>query len=238
MCRGIVGAMAGVEHYFSPKPGSRRRPRTVTLRLRDLTLDLHTDRGVFSADRIDPGTLLLLKHAPLPPAPGNGSERAGRVLADVGCGYGPIAVTLARRAPEAEIWAVDVNERARELAAANLAAAGVGIAGGAPVKGDGWPRGGARARVCAPEEVPDSLRLDAVYCNPPVRIGNTALDGLLQLWLSRLRPGGFAVVVMHKNLGADSLVRRLAASGTEPRRLAIGGGYRVLQIPAAGSAAA
>ena len=243
--------MAGVDHYFSPSPGSRRRERTVTLRLKDVTLDLRTDRGVFSADRIDPGTLLLLKHAPLPPPPaGNGSEAAARrVLADVGCGYGPIAVTLALRAPDAAIWAVDVNERARELAAANLATAGVTVGGGerraadsARGGGGALPGEGERGRhrglatVCAPEEVPAALRFDAVYCNPPVRIGNKALDELLQEWLNRLRPGGFAVLVMHKNLGADSLVRRLAAAGSEPRRLAIGGGYRVLQVPAAGGA--
>jgi len=224
--------MAGAEHYFSPSPRSRRRRRTVTLRLKDVTLDLRTDRGVFSADRIDPGTLLLLKHAPLPPPPvGNGSESAaGRVLADVGCGYGPIAVTMALRAPDATIWATDVNERARELAATNLAAAGV------PVAGAGRPHRAGRARVCAPEEIPPSLRLDAIYCNPPVRIGNEALDELLRGWLSRLHPGGFAVLVMHKNLGADSLARRLAAAGNEPRRLAIGGGYRVLQVPAGAEA--
>ena len=187
---------------------------------------------MFSADRIDPGTLLLLKHAPLPSPPaGNGTSGAtGRVLADVGCGYGPIAVTLGLRAPDATIWAVDVNERARELATGNLVDAGV------PVAGVGKRMDAGRARVCAPEEVPASLRLDALYCNPPVRIGNEALDELLREWLGRLRPGGFAVLVMHKNLGADSLVRRLAAAGTTPRRLAIGGGYRVLQLPAAGEA--
>ena len=204
--------------------------------MRDVSADLRTDRGVFSAGRIDPGTRLLLEHAPLPERTGPGStngespgddRRSGLVLADVGCGYGPIAVALALRAPDAAIWAVDVNARARELAAANLAAAGV------PVAGPGEPHRGARARVCAPEEVPPALGVDAVYCNPPVRIGNAALDGLLREWLERLRPGGFAVVVMHKNLGADSLVRRLAAGGWAPRRLATGGGYRVLLIPAA-----
>ena len=222
--------MAGPEHYFSANPASPRRARTVTLRLKDVTLDLRTDRGVFSADRIDPGTLLLLKHAPLPaPQVGNSSATTTRVLADVGCGYGPIAATLALRAPDATIWATDVNERARELAAANLSAAGMAV-----FVGGGDPAGRDRlARVCAPEEVPASLRLDALYCNPPVRIGNSALDELLLQWLQRLHPGGFAVVVMHKNLGADSLVRRLEARGWTPRRLAIGGGYRVLQIPAA-----
>lgn len=241
--------MVGVDHYFSPSPVSQRRPRTVTLRLADLTVDLRTDRGVYSADRIDPGTLLLLKHAPLPPAPAPRSGGPGaapvRVLADVGCGYGPIAVTLALRAPDAAVWAIDVNERARELATANLAAVGVprgGVADGGQHNGshdraghNDHDRAGERmrARVCSPEEVPEALRFDAVYCNPPVRIGKAALDDLLAGWLRRLRRGGFAVLVMHKNLGADSLARRLAAAGTTPRRLAVGGGYRVLQVPAA-----
>lgn len=214
-----------MQHYFSPEPGSRRRERTVPLELADLSAALRTDRGVFSARRIDPGTRLLLKHAPLPdtgPPPLNGTTAPTRTLADVGCGYGPIAVALALRAPEATVWAVDVNQRARHLTAANLAAAGVAV-------GDAG-----RARVCSPEGVPDSLRFDGVYCNPPVRIGNEALDLLLAGWLRRLETDGFAVVVMHKNLGADSLVRRLAGGGWTTRRLATGGGYRVLRIGAAG----
>ena len=229
--------MAGAEHYFSANPGSRRQERTVALELPDVSASLRSDRGVFSAHRIDPGTRLLLKHAPLPAAAGgsaaaNGTTPVsggdgGRTLADVGCGYGPIAVALALRAPDATIWATDVNSRARELAVANLATSGVTVAGG------GDPGGGARARVCSPEEIPPGLRVDGVYCNPPVRIGNAALDELLLQWLGRLHPGGFAVVVMHKNLGADSLVRRLSAQGWPSQRLAIGGGYRVLQIPAA-----
>ena len=229
--------MAGPEHYFSANPGSRRRERTVALELPDVSASLRSDRGVFSAHRIDPGTRLLLKHAPLPAAAGgsagaNGTTPAdgsdgGRTLADVGCGYGPIAVALALRAPDATIWATDVNARARELAVANLATSGVTVASG------GDPGGGARARVCSPEEIPTGLRVDGVYCNPPVRIGNAALNGLLLQWLERLHPGGFAVVGMHKNLGADSLVRRLSAQGWPSRRLAIGGGYRVLQFPAA-----
>jgi 16S rRNA (guanine1207-N2)-methyltransferase len=90
----------------------------VDLVLPDLSLRLRTDTGVFSADRIDPGTKLLLLEGPdVNPEP--------RSLLDLGCGYGPIAVTLARRCPEAEVWAIDVNERARELCRANAASNGV-----------------------------------------------------------------------------------------------------------------
>ena len=205
------------------------------LELGDVSAELRTDSGVFSAQRVDRGTLLLLRHAPMPDgaaAKANGATPGARrgdgvTLADVGCGYGPIAVALALRAPGAAIWAVDVNERARRLTAANLTSAGVATEG---------PSGGGRARVGSPEEVPESQLFDAVYCNPPVRIGNTALDELLLAWLARLGPDGFAAVVMHKNLGADSLVRRLSRRGWTSQRLATGGGYRVLRIAAAEAA--
>ena len=226
--------MAGVEHYFSPEPRSAHRERTVPLRLDDISADLRTDRGVFSANRIDPGTHLLLRHAPLPDGDPGAVEGAtgtsgpevgtGMTLADVGCGYGPIAVTLALRAPGATVWAIDVNRRARELTAANLAAAGVTVVEGA----DGCE--GGSARVCAPEDVPASLRFDGIYCNPPVRIGKDALDELLAHWLGRLHPSGFAVLVVHKHLGADSLRRRLESRNLLVGRLTTRGGYRVLQV--------
>ena len=85
--------------------------------LPDLHLTLATDSGVFSPGRLDPGTRLLLETAPPPPADGD--------LLDLGCGYGPLALVLARRAPAARIWAVDVNARALALCEGNVAAAGL-----------------------------------------------------------------------------------------------------------------
>src|SRR5918996_2857603 len=102
-------------HYFSPVPATPSRPSTVRLDLPDLSVALRTDRGVFSGGRIDPGTKLLLLEAPAPPDGGD--------LLDLGCGYGPIALTLASRAPHATVWAVDVNERALELTERNARAA-------------------------------------------------------------------------------------------------------------------
>src|SRR5262245_50790435 len=98
-------------HYFEPSPSSRSAPREIRLDLPDLSLTLTTDRGVFSPDRIDTGTKHLLLDGPLPAAEGT--------LVDLGCGYGPIACTLARRSPAATVWAVDVNARAIELCRAN-----------------------------------------------------------------------------------------------------------------------
>ncbi len=99
-------------------------------------------------------------------------------LVDVGCGYGPIALTLARRHPERLVWAVDPNERARQLCSDNAAALGLGD----------------RVAVVAPEALPTDLTVAAVVSNPPIRIGKPALHLLLTEWLARLRRtrGGLA----------------------------------------------
>ena len=192
-------------HYFDSDPVAGSRRREVPLVLPDLTVSLQTDAGVFSGDRIDAGTKLLLLEAPHPPATGE--------LLDLGCGYGPIAISLARRAPEARIWAVDVNRRARALTVANAERAGV-----------------PNVTVCAPDDVPDGIRFAAVYSNPPVRIGKAALHTLLLRWLARLEPGAKGYLVVHKHLGADSLRAWLTASDLPTDKLGSRMGYRLLEV--------
>lgn len=200
------------DHYFSATPGGASAPREVELVLPEGRLvRLVTDRGVFSADKIDAGTRVLLAEGP--------ALGGATVLADVGCGYGAIAVTLALRAdPGAVVWAVDVNERARDLCRANAEANGVGD----------------RVRVVSPDDVPADLVVDQVWSNPPIRVGKEVLHGLLEAWLRRLRPGrGSATLVVQKHLGADSLARWLTGSGWPTQRVVSRAGYRVLSVSAA-----
>jgi 16S rRNA (guanine1207-N2)-methyltransferase len=192
-------------HYFEARPEVASRPRPVHLRLPDLDLELQADRGVFGSKAVDLGTRVLLREAPAPPA-------AGEIL-DLGSGYGAIAVALARRAPGARVWAVDVNERAVELARTNAAAAAA-----------------TNLTAARPEEVPEDLRFDAIYSNPPVRVGKAALHRLLEAWLSRLKPGGVAYLVVQRNLGSDSLAAWLAEEGWRVLRLKAKKGFRVLEV--------
>jgi 16S rRNA (guanine1207-N2)-methyltransferase len=194
-------------HYFDPQPAVASRPHTVRLRLGEIDLELQADRGVFGSRAVDLGTLVLLREAPPPPA-------TGEVL-DLGCGYGPIAIALALRAPAAHVWAVDVNERALELARANAAAAGA-----------------TGVTACLPDEVPAGEQFDAIYSNPPVRVGKGPLHELLLRWLTRLRPGGAAYLVVQRNLGSDSLAAWLASEGFGVRRLKSKKGYRILEVAA------
>ena len=121
--------------------------------------------------------------------------------------------SLARRAPVARVWAVDVNERARALCAANAAANGVD-----------------NVTVVAPDDVPEDVRFDAIWSNPPIRIGKDLLRDLLTRWLDCLAPEGRAVLVVQKHLGADSLHRWLTEQGWPTTRLASAKGYRLLDV--------
>jgi 16S rRNA (guanine1207-N2)-methyltransferase len=194
-------------HYFeTPAPGARA-PGHVRLTVAGRVLDLATDAGVFSRAQLDPGTSVLLEVVPPPPPSGD--------LLDVGCGYGPIALSMAVHSPDAIVWAVDVNERARDLCAANAAGAGV-----------------ANVRVCHPDDVPASVRFARIASNPPIRVGKEALHDLLRRWLSRLQPHGEAYMVVQKHLGSDSLQRWLVEQGWPTERTASRRGFRVLRCEA------
>ena len=194
-----------MSHYFDVDPSVVSDPRRIRLVLPDLVLELTTDRGVFAKDGVDPGTKLLLMETPVPPPHGD--------LLDLGCGYGPIAVTLGLRSPGATVWAVDVNRRALALTGGNAEAAGA-----------------SNVRAVVPEAVPDDVVFAGIWSNPPVRVGKVALQSLLQRWLARLAPGGQAWLVVHKHLGADSLARWLTGQGFPTERLRSRMGYRILQV--------
>jgi 16S rRNA (guanine1207-N2)-methyltransferase len=202
-----------VPHYFDPDPEAGHRPGAVTLALPDCTFELATDAAVFAASGIDPGTKFLLLDGPRP-APGETGP-----LADIGCGYGPVALTLARRAPNATVYAIDVNERARSLCAANAARNGCD-----------------NLVVCSPDDVPAEVHFAGIWSNPPIRIGKGALHELLLRWLGRLAPDAHASLVVQKHLGSDSLARWLATQGYVVERLGSRRAYRILDVHGARAA--
>lgn len=200
-------------HYFDGEPTAASAPSTVTLTLPDLTAELTVDRGVFSIERVDPGTKYLLLDAPAPPAD-------ARHVLDLGCGYGPIAITLAHRAAAASVWAVDVNRRAVDLCRANASARGFEDRVRASVVDAEHPYG----------SVPDDVRFDLIWSNPPIRIGKATLHELLTRWLNRLTAAGHAILVVQKHLGSDSLQRWLVEQGWSVARLGSRAGYRLLDV--------
>ena len=197
------------EHYFTADPSVAftRAPVRAVVWGHDLALS--SGSGVFAQGRLDAGTAVLFRETQPP---------TGRRFLDLGCGYGVIAAALATVLPQARVRAVDVNERALLLTRENAASLGVAD----------------RLVTSTPQAVPSDERYDEIWSNPPIRIGKPALHDLLLTWLPRLEPDGRAVLVVGKNLGADSLQRWLVEQGWPTSRLASAKGFRVLEVRPAG----
>jgi 16S rRNA (guanine1207-N2)-methyltransferase len=196
------------DHYFSSSPASPENLRRVRVTLDGRDLEVTTAGGVFSPDRLDAGTAVLLANTPAAPPGGQ--------LLDLGCGWGPIALTLALQSPHATVWAVDVNERALDLVRRNAAQLGL-----------------ENVNAVTPDDVPDGLSFRGIRSNPPIRVGKNELHGLLERWLPRLDERSDAWLVVQRNLGSDSLQRWLAATfdhGYSVHRAATGRGYRVIKV--------
>lgn len=195
------------DHYFTAEPATEAELRRIRVHVAGRDLELTTARGVYSPDRLDPGTAVLLAGAPEPSPTGH--------LLDLGCGWGPIAITLALRSPDAQVWGVEVNRRAIGLARANAAALGLD-----------------HVTVAEPNSVPGDLRFSTIWSNPPIHVGKPALHDLLQRWLPRLTDDGVAHLVVQKHLGSDSLQRWINAQlwGLRCTRLSSAKAFRILEV--------
>jgi len=196
------------DHYFSASPASAENLRRIRVTLAGSDVDVTTAGGVFSPDHIDAGTAVLLANTPPPPRGGN--------LLDLGCGWGPIALSLAIESPHSTVWAVDVNERALDLVRRNATTLGL-----------------SNINAVGPDDVPDDIPFRTIRSNPPIRVGKHELHGLLERWIPRLDERSDGWFVVQRNLGSDSLQRWLAASfttGYSVHRAATGRGFRVLKV--------
>jgi len=156
---------------------------------------------------------VLLANTPPPPAGGN--------FLDLGCGWGPISLSLALASPHATVWAVDVNERALDLVRRNAESLGL-----------------TNINAVRPEDVPEDVTFRTIRSNPPIRVGKSELHGMLQHWIPRLSERSDGWFVVQRNLGSDSLQRWLAATfpeGYSVQRAATGRGFRVLRVRKHGS---
>lgn len=195
------------QHYFSASPDSPAKMRQISFRVADREFLVQAASGTFSASKLDPGTSVLLgKHEEFP--------ESGNVL-DLGCGWGPISIAIASLKPETSVWALDVNERSLELAASNAAALGI-----------------TNLKAVTAEQIASDMRFDAIWSNPPIRIGKAALHNLLKTWLPRLESGGRAMLVVQKQLGADSLLTWIQGEFPDltASRFSTDKGFRVLEI--------
>ena len=196
------------DHYFSKEPKSEYQPKQIELDVAGEVFQVSTASGTFSPLRLDVGTAVLIDHLELAPKDGN--------ILDLGCGWGPIALNLAKHSPKAKVWAVDVNNRSLELTAENAKTLGL-----------------SNIQTATPESVEPDIKFSGIWSNPPIRIGKKELHGLLLTWLPRLEKGGSAYLVVQKNLGSDSLQKWLTETlieGYEVSRLTSIKTFRIIKV--------
>ena len=193
------------EHYYSEQPQSKSAPSSFRVSLRARELSFQTDHGVFSRLGIDAGTRLLIESLP---------ENPSGTLLDLGCGYGAVGIAMAASSPGLQVWMVEVNSRAVELARRNAAQNQVDDRVEV-VQSDGF------------SALPAGLGFDMIALNPPIRAGKQMVFGLYEEAFGRLQSGGLLYVVIQKKQGAESSERRLLDLGYAVDEVTKAKGYRV-----------
>jgi 16S rRNA (guanine1207-N2)-methyltransferase len=174
------------QHYYSKNPQTKSNPQEWTYTLRGEKFHFQTDSGVFSKGDIDFGSRLLIETY-------TNSSIDGPVL-DVGCGYGPIGMAIAKAFPQREVHMVDVNTRAIELAKKNAEKNSVHNV--KIYESDGL----------STVEVKD---FSAILTNPPIRAGKETIFRFYEEAYDKLKQGGSLWVVIQKKQGAPSTQERL-----------------------------
>ncbi len=205
MTKGAPVSPTEPQQYFERHPASAPGPRQVVAELRGMRFVFHTAAGIFSPDRVDRGTQLLVKHMELP--------ATGEVL-DWGAGYGVIGIVAARLHPDCRVLLAEVNERAADLARRNLQVNGI-----------------TNARVAAGDAfalLPD-LTFDVILTNPPIRAGKAVVLRLIEESALSVRPGGSFWLVGRRKQGVLSLRDHMAERFARVDTVAVKSGYRVLR---------
>lgn len=175
------------EHYYSKKPQTESKPRHWKFTLLGNAFSFETDAGVFSKSEVDFGSRVLIDAFIMP-------EIEGAIL-DVGCGYGPIGLAIAKQFPDRDIFMMDINERAVSLAQKNAQLNG--IQNVRIFESDGL------------SSVDDQLRVSAVLTNPPIRAGKEVVFKIYDESFQKLEKDGELWIVIQKKQGAPSTVKHL-----------------------------
>ena len=174
------------EHYYSKDPKVKSQPKELAVTLRQQSFRFITDAGVFSKGDVDFGSKLLAESFVIP-------EVEGDIL-DVGCGYGPIGLSIAASFPNRKIHMIDVNERALLLSAKNAEVNGI-----------------SNVEIYSSNALTDvaATGFSAILTNPPIRAGKKTVFSFYEGAFSKLQAGGELWVVIQKKQGAPSTIQHL-----------------------------
>ncbi|MDY0394881.1 class I SAM-dependent methyltransferase [Virgibacillus halophilus] len=194
------------DHYYSQVPQSKSAPKSWHYRLRGEEYTFMSDVGVFSKDTVDFGSRLLAEQFQAPKTPGD--------ILDLGCGYGPIGIALARDCPERTVVLADVNERALQLAKFN--AAKNNVKNTEVVQSD-------RFSALSQRE------FAAVVTNPPIRSGKQNIHAMIEESRHVLMKNGEFWAVIQKKQGAPSFKQKMIDVFGNAQTIAKDKGYFILK---------
>lgn len=190
------------DHYYSKDPSSKSEVQTLSYEVGGRTYTFFSDHSVFSIQRVDPGSDLLIRTIL------KDQEHTEKIL-DLGCGYGPIGLVLADQLG-AEATLMDINERAMDLARRGAAANHI------------------TAEVVTEDKVTDQ-DYTLVATNPPIRAGKSTVYHFFALAHAHLAEGGALYVVIRKQQGADSAVKELKRVFGNCATIGRQSGYHILK---------
>ena len=192
------------DHYYTRVPQSESKPVGCEYTYRGVALIFQTDAGVFSKGEVDTGTRLLLEALP--------EEMSGEIL-DLGCGWGVIGISIAKKWPGTRVTMADVNTRALDLSRENAKRNGAEVT---CVESDGMA------------ELAEKT-FDAVVTNPPIRAGKQVIYRMFADAAARLKPGGALYLVIRKQQGAESCMKYLQTIYDTVEKLDKSGGFWVIK---------
>lgn len=175
-------------HYYTNDETIKQNRKTWQVMLKGFNMNLTSDNGVFSKNTVDFGSKLLIESFEL-------VVKTGKIL-DVGCGYGPIGLTVAKEFPDSQVEMVDVNLRALELAKEN-----------------------AELNKITNTHIYESSVYDSVTANdyqviisnPPIRAGKKVVHAILEGAFDHLQQGGELWIVIQKKQGGPSAQKKMEA---------------------------
>jgi 16S rRNA (guanine1207-N2)-methyltransferase len=194
------------EHYYADQPSSESNPKTWSYELNGYTIKFTSDDGVFSKKEVDFGSKLMLELYSDPAVKGN--------ILDMGCGYGPIGLTVAKQYSDRTVWMVDVNERALSLSKLNAKQNNVG-----------------NIKVLKSylfDELENEMYA-SVITNPPIRAGKKVVHQLFEQAYEHILPNGELWVVIQKKQGAPSAIEKLESLFSEVEVVGKKKGYYIIK---------
>lgn len=194
-----------MSHYYQNDPNLKSNPKEVYYDFRKEKIKLLTDSGIFSKERIDFGTNLLLNILP--------DSLDNLDILDVGCGYGIIGLSVAKRYKKSRVELIDVNERAIEIAKENAKINNIT---------------NAKIYLSDAYESVDHF-FDVIITNPPIRAGKVVVHKIILGSVNYLKDNGKIYLVIRKSQGAPSLIKEMEKVFSKVEIIEKKNGYYILE---------